>query len=191
MARQIQVDDSAQLDALAADFDEESISVQILVNNAGVSSQVQLDDLAGLDDDVIDSIFRINWRGSFAMVRAFRRLMPPGAVVVNVSSVAGSIGLGSNVAYCASKAGIDSMTRSLARALAPDIRVVSVAPGFVCGDYTDRLDQALVEAQRAATPLARLATPADVASAVYAAAFELTFTTGAVIPVDGGRPLGN
>jgi len=81
------------------------------------------------------------------------------------------------------------MTRSLARALAPKIRVVSVAPGFVNGEYAQRLSAAVLDEQRAKTPLQRLAEAQDVAEAVYAVAAHLTFSTGDIIPVDGGRPL--
>jgi 3-oxoacyl-[acyl-carrier protein] reductase len=75
----------------------------------------------------------VNWRGAFASVRAFKSLLAEGngGLVVNISSVAGQTGIGSNVAYCASKAAMDAMTKSLARALAPQIRVVSVSPGWV------------------------------------------------------------
>lgn len=99
-------------------------------------------------------------------------------------------GLGSNVAYCASKAALDSLTRSLARALAPDIRVLSVSPGWVDGEYAARMPPEVIAAQAAHTPLGRIARPEEVAQAVLAAATLLTFTTGTVLPVDGGRPLG-
>jgi 3-oxoacyl-[acyl-carrier protein] reductase len=98
--------------------------------------------------------------------------------------------MGSNVAYCASKAAMDSMTRSLGRALAPDIRVVSISPGFVLGDYAATMPDGLLEAQTEATPLRKLATADDVADAVLVACTALTHTTGAIIAVDGGRPLG-
>jgi 3-oxoacyl-[acyl-carrier protein] reductase len=76
------------------------------------------DDLDSLDDGLIDDIFRVNWRGPFATVRALRSLLEAAdsPVVVNISSIAGMTGQGSNVAYCASKAALDSMTRSLGRA---------------------------------------------------------------------------
>ena len=90
----------------------------------------------------------------------------------------------------ASKAALDSMTRSLGRALGPSIRFVSVSPGWVVGPYADRMPADLLETQRDATPLGRLATAADVAAAVSAAIYDLPFTTGAVLSVDGGRPLG-
>lgn len=186
------VDDSAALADLAAQVTERYGTVDILVNNAGVTRPVAHDDLDGLDDDLIDTIFRVNWRGAFAMVRAFKDLLMAGdgGTIVNISSVAGVTGMGSNVAYCASKAALDSMTRSLARALAPKIRVLSVSPGFVLGEYASRMPPGLLDEQRNATPLKRLATAEDVAEAVWAATTFLTFTTGTLIPVDGGRPLG-
>jgi 3-oxoacyl-[acyl-carrier protein] reductase len=110
-------------------------------------------------------------------------------LIVNISSVAAVTGIGSNVAYCASKAAIDSMTRSLGRALAPQIRVVSVSPGWVLGEYAKQIDPAYLKMQQDLTPLGRLATPEDVANTVLALATYLTFTTGNIVPVDGGRPL--
>ena len=109
--------------------------------------------------------------------------------MVNISSVAAITAVGSNVAYCASKAAVDSVTRSLARALAPTIRVVSVSPGFVEGEYTKSFDPAFLKIQMDGTPLNRFATPEDVADAVYALTTYLRFTTGSVIAVDGGKPL--
>ncbi len=126
-------------------------------------------------------------------MRAFAPLLrrSGAGVVVNVSSLAGTTGEGSSVAYCASKAALDAMSKSLGRALAPAVRVVSVAPGLVEGAYMRRLDPAWSEAQRSSTPLERLTTPEEVAAAVYAVAAHLTFSTGCIIPVDGGRPLGH
>ncbi|MEM7735883.1 MAG: SDR family oxidoreductase [Deinococcota bacterium] len=165
--------------------------LDILVNNAGMTRFVAHDDLDNLTDELIDTIFQTNWRGAFAMIRALHPFLKASGegVIVNISSIAGRTGNGSNVAYCASKAAMDSMTRSLGRALAPAVRVVSVAPGLVAGKYTDKLDPAWNEAQRQSTPLKRLATADDVARAVVAVARDLTFSTGCILPVDGGRPL--
>lgn len=192
MAVQAPVDDSAALARLAERIGEHYARLDVLVNNAGITSPVPHADLDGLDDELIDRIFRVNWRGAFACVRAFRPLLAAGegGLVVNLSSVAGQTGLGSNVAYCASKAALDSMTRSLARALAPQIRVISIAPGWVEGDYASRMDSSVIAAQKQRTPLGRIAQPQEVAHAVLAIATLLTFTTGSIIPVDGGRPLG-
>lgn len=185
------VNDSNALKKLALFIEEKYKKLDLLVNNAGITTPVAHDDLDGLTDEWIDKIFVTNVRGSFAMIRACKSLLmkSKNGLVVNISSVAAVTGIGSNVAYCASKAAMDSITRSLARALAPSIRVVSVSPGWVAGEYSKAIDPAYLQAQVDATPLNRLATPADVANAVYALATTLTFSTGCIIPVDGGRPL--
>jgi 3-oxoacyl-[acyl-carrier protein] reductase len=188
------VTDSAALGVLAQAVERELLGCDVLVNAAGVTRFVPHDDLDALDDDLIDTILRTNVRGAFAAVRALRPLLgrselPGGGVVVNVSSIAAVTGQGSNVAYCASKAALDSLTRSLGRALAPRIRVVSVSPGVVDTGFIRSLDPAWREDQLARTPLGRLASPGEVAAAVIAAVRDLTFTTGSVLAVDGGRPL--
>jgi 3-oxoacyl-[acyl-carrier protein] reductase len=97
--------------------------------------------------------------------------------------------MGSNIMYCASKAAVDNMTQSLARALAPAVRVISVSPGLVDTDFVKSLDPKWRDEQAARTPLGRLATPEEVAAMVIAAVRDLTFTTGCILAVDGGRPL--
>lgn len=191
-AARISVLDPASLDELAASLGAGAGAVDVLVNCAGVTRPVPHDDLDGLDDGLVDEIFATNWRGPFATIRALRPLLEAAetGVVVNISSVSGVTGQGSNVAYCASKAALDSMTRSLGRALAPSIRVVSVSPGWVLGKYAERMPPEVLDAQREATPLRRLATAEDVAAAVSAVVNDLPFTTGSIITVDGGRPLG-
>ena len=188
---QASVTDSAALRQMAAQVRERYGTLDLLVNNAGITRPVPHADLDGLDDDWIDRILQTNVRGAFACVRAFKELLMAGegGTVVNISSVAAVTGIGSNVAYCASKAAMDSMTRSLARALAPKIRVVSVAPGWVWGDYASRMEPAYIQEQINKTPLGRIAQPEDVAEAVLAVATSLAFSTGCIIPVDGGRPL--
>jgi 3-oxoacyl-[acyl-carrier protein] reductase len=174
--------------------------LDILVNNAGITTPVPHDDLDGLTDKWIDKIMQTNVRGTFAMIRACKDLLiastqnpkletQNAALVVNISSVAATIGIGSNVAYCASKAAIDSMTRSLGRSLAPNIRVVSVSPGLVLGEYASTFSPEFIQSSTDLTPIGRLATPEDVADTVFALAAYLRFTTGSIIPVDGGRAL--
>jgi 3-oxoacyl-[acyl-carrier protein] reductase len=111
------------------------------------------------------------------------------ALVINVSSTAAVTAMGSNVMYCASKAALDNMTKSLARALAPTIRVVSLAPGLVDTDFIKKMDPGWRDEQAARTPLGRLASPEEIGRAALAIV-SMSFTTGAIIPVDGGRPLG-
>ena len=191
-ALQVPVDDSEVLAAVAAAVASTEGRIDALVNCAGVTRPVAHDDLDALDDDLIDQIFVTNWRGPFATIRAFRSLLEaaPDPIIVNISSVAGITGQGSNVAYCASKAALDSMTRSLGRALAPSIRIMSVSPGWVMGDYAARMPEDVIAAQRDATPLRRLATGDDVAAAVSAVIRDLPCSTGSIVNVDGGRPLG-
>jgi 3-oxoacyl-[acyl-carrier protein] reductase len=199
------VTDAEKLREMAVFLKDTYGKLDILVNNAGVTTPVPHSDLEGLTDEWIDKILATNVRGTFAMIRACKALLDVGgeaiptseiqhptsdpALVVNISSVAAVTGIGSNVVYCASKAAIDSMTRSLARALAPGIRVVSVSPGWVLGEYAKSMDPAYLKMQQDLTPMGRLASPEDVANAVFALATTLTFTTGSIIPVDGGRPL--
>jgi len=188
------VTDSAALVALAAEIASRYGFCDVLVNCAGVTRFVPHGDLDGLDDTLIDNILSTNVRGPFATVRALRALLeksklPGGAVILNISSIAALTAMGSNVMYCASKAAVDNMTKSLARALAPRIRVVSIAPGVVDNDFIRSMDQQWLKEQVARTPLKRLAASEEVGSAVVAAIKHLTFTTGAIISVDGGRPL--
>jgi 3-oxoacyl-[acyl-carrier protein] reductase len=189
--RQLDVDDSAALSNLAAEVQAKHGRCDMLVNCAGITRFVAHADLDALDDELIDRIFRVNWRGAFAAVRAFRPLLAQtgDALVVNISSIAGVTAMGSNIAYCASKAALDSMTKSLARALAPAIRVVSVSPGLVDTEFVRGLDQTWRDEQASRTPLGRLATPEEVSAAVLAVATSLKYSNGCIIPVDGGRPL--
>jgi 3-oxoacyl-[acyl-carrier protein] reductase len=188
------VSDSAGLAALASTMGARYGRCDVLVNCAGTTRFVPHGDLEGLDDSLIDLILATNVRGPFATLRALRPLLekstqPGGAVVVNISSLAAVTAMGSNVMYCASKAAVDNMTKSLARALAPRIRVVSISPGLVETDFIKSMDQRWRDEQLNRTPLKRLASPNEVAAAVVAAVKHLTFTTGSVIAVDGGRPL--
>lgn len=189
------VTDSQGLAALAAEVERRYGRCDIVVNCAGTTRFVPHADLRALDDDLIDEVLATNLRGPFATVRAFERLLAAPrddgstGLVVNISSISAVTAMGSNVMYCASKAAVDNMTKSLARALAPAIRVLSVSPGLADTDFVKALDKTWRDEQAERTPLARLALPAEVGAAVVAAATHLTFTTGAVIPVDGGRPL--
>ncbi len=191
LASQVSVTDSASLRSLATMVDDTYHRCDLLVNCAGTTKFVPHPDLDGLTDALIDEMLATNVRGPFAAVRAFKRLLSrnPGSLVVNISSIAARTAMGSNVMYCASKAAVDNLTCSLARALAPEIRVVSVAPGLVDTAFVNGLDPAWREEQQSRTPMGRLATPEEVGLAVLAATLCLPYSTGVVIPVDGGRPL--
>jgi 3-oxoacyl-[acyl-carrier protein] reductase len=190
-AMHVPVTDSAVLRTMAEEVQAHFGRCDLLVNCAGTTRYVEHSDLDGLDDNLIDQILATNVRGPFAAIRALLPLLrkSPAALVVNISSIAAVTANGSNVMYCASKAAVDNMTRSLARALSPGIRVLSVSPGLVDTEFVQQLDERWRQEQIERTALKTLATPGQVAAAVIAAATYLSFTTGAIIPVDGGRQL--
>lgn len=189
------VTDSAALARLALQVQARYGRCDVLVNCAGITRFVPHAELEALDDTLIDQILGTNVRGTFAAVRALQPLLAAPKVdgrvglVVNISSIAAQTAMGSNIMYCASKAAVDNMSKSLARALAPAVRVLSVAPGLIDTEFVQSLDPAWRHEQEQRTPLRRLCAPAEVGAAVLACATHLTFSTGAVIPVDGGRPL--
>ena len=185
------VTDSAALARMSEEVRERWGRCDILVNCAGTTRFVPHADLDALDDALIDQILATNVRGPIAVTRALLPLLKASGqgLVVNISSIAAVTAMGSNIAYCASKAALDNLTKSLARALAPAVRVISVSPGLADTEFVKAMDRSWRDEQASRTPLKRLALPEEVAAAVLAAATQLTFTTGAVIPVDGGRQL--
>jgi 3-oxoacyl-[acyl-carrier protein] reductase len=165
--------------------------LDILVNTAGFTKTILHSDLDALDDALIDRMFEVNWRGQFAAIRTFAPLLKSSGdgLIVSLSSIAGTTGTGSSIAYCATKAGIDVMTKSLARALAPEVRVLGVAPGVVDTGFVPGRGAEFNAKTSATTPLRRVATADDVAAAIVSCATQLTFSTGTTIVVDGGRSL--
>ncbi|WP_157271732.1 SDR family NAD(P)-dependent oxidoreductase [Azohydromonas aeria] len=186
------VTDSDTLAAAAAEVRERSGGATLLVNAAGFTKPVPAADLDALDDALIDAVFAVTWRGSFAAIRAFApQLKASGdALVVNVSSIAAFTGLGSNLAYAAAKAGIDATTRALAKTLAPAVRVLAVSPGVVDTPFVAGRDAGFNERVGATLPLRRVGVADDVAAAIVACATSLRYATGSVLVVDGGRHLG-
>lgn len=190
-ALQATVEDTPSLVRLASDVAAAYGRADILVNSAGFTKPVPAADLDALDDALIDRMFQVNWRGQFAAIRAFSKLLAASGdgLIVNVSSIAALNGVGSNIAYAAVKAGIDTLTKSLARALAPAIRVMSVSPGVVDTDFVPGRDAAALAKIAPTIPARRVANAADVARAITACATHLTYSTGSIIIVDGGRAL--
>jgi 3-oxoacyl-[acyl-carrier protein] reductase len=165
--------------------------LDILVNAAGFTKPVPHADLNALTDELIDEMFRVNWRGQFAAVRTFAPMLQErgDGLVVSISSISAVTAVGSSIAYCAAKAGIDVMTKALARALAPKVRVLAVSPGVVDTGFVPGRGPDFNDKVAASTPLKRIATPDDIAAAVVACATHLAYSTGTIIVVDGGRAL--
>lgn len=187
----VSIENSATLNQLAEDVAGRYGHADVLVNAAGFTKPVPHADLDALTDELIDDIMRVNWRAQFAAVRAFRALLDrSGAgLIVNVSSISGSNGIGSNIAYCAAKAGLDVMTMSLARVLAPRVRILNVSPGVVDTGFVPGRSADFNDKVANTTPLRRIGSADDIAQAIEACATHLTFSTGTTIVVDGGRRL--
>ncbi len=179
------------LAALRAEIERHYGRLDVLVNAAGFTRPVPHADLDALDDELIDKMFAVNWRGQFATIRTFAPLLKASGdgLIVSLSSIAGTNGIGSSIAYCAVKAGIDVMTKSLARVLAPEVRVLAVAPGVVDTGFVPGRGADFNAKTAATTPLQRIATADDIASAILACATQLGFATGTTLVVDGGRSL--
>jgi 3-oxoacyl-[acyl-carrier protein] reductase len=188
-AMRIVLEDSATMRHAAEEVRTHYGRCDVLVNSAGITTAIPHADLDALDDALFDSIMVANVRGPFAMIRAFAPLLREGGdgVVVNISSISGFTGSGSSIAYCASKAALDTMTISLGRALGPRIRVLCVSPAAVATDFLPGRDRAALEKFAAATPLKRVNEPEDVARTILASVTLLKTTTGAKIICDGGR----
>lgn len=168
-----------------------------LMNNAGQSKFVNHPDLDGLDAADFQAIYGVNVVGAFQMVRAcapHMRKTGHGSVV-NISSIAGVMGVGSSIAYAASKGALNTLTLSLARALAPEIQVNCLCPGFVQGRWMlgglgEERYNARVRDQQENTPLKRAGTPEDMAEAALMLLFGSRHITGEVLICDSGFHLG-
>jgi 3-oxoacyl-[acyl-carrier protein] reductase len=188
---QLSLTDAQSIRTAANEVETRHGRMDILVNSAGATRPVPHADLEALDDELFDRLLRSNVGGPFATIRAFAPLLRRSGdgVIVNISSISAFTGQGSNIAYCSSKAALDTMTLALARALAPEIRVLCVSPGAVATGFVAGRDRDALERLAAATPLRRVVEPEDVAHAVMACITHLTASTGIRIVVDGGSTL--
>ncbi len=162
-----------------------------LVNNAGTTSETPPDDLDGIDLDDFDRVFRINVRGLVQVTRsAAPALRASRGSVVNVASIVGLRPGPQPLAYAASKAAVVSLTKTLSKVLAPEVRVNAVAPGWIAGEWMERTlgDNygTLMERRARQTPLKANVTLEDVADNVHTWLTAHPFVTGEVMVIDGG-----
>jgi 3-oxoacyl-[acyl-carrier protein] reductase len=167
-----------------------------VVNNAGVTKFVAATDLEGLTAEEFDRILAVNLRGAYQMARAAALALKASGngAIVNISSAGAYTGLGSSMGYAASKGALNTLTLSLARALAPEIRVNAICPGFVDTRWTrGRMDEEsyrAFQARVAATaPLRRMTAPEDVAEAALWFIEGGRAITGQFLVVDAGNHL--
>ncbi len=166
--------------------------LDVVVNNAATTNFVDHHDLEGLSEAMWDRMLAVNLKGAFFVTRAAAKLLRKSerGAVVNISSVAGITGSGSSIAYCASKGGLITMTKSLARVMAPDVTVNAVCPGPIDsrwirqGNPDWNLDEMVAD-----YPIPRASQPDDIADAVIFFAHHNSMATGQVLSVDGGQTL--
>ena len=163
--------------------------LDVLVNNAATTSFVPFVDLEGLTMRIWDEVLDVNLKGTFFACRAgMPYLKARKGNIVNIASVAGVDGLGSSIAYAASKGAVITLTKSLAKAFAPDVRVNAVAPGPVqtrwLADHQDMVEEAMK-----LTPLKRPATAEDIADVTLFLATGTSLMTGQILIADGGRTI--
>lgn len=199
---QADVADDAQCRRMAAEAFEHFGRLDGLINNAGTTAFAAHDDLEALSAEDFRRIYDVNVIGVYQMTRAtvdYLRRDAGGrgmsAGIVNTSSIAGTMGVGSSIAYAASKGALNTMTLSLARALGPDIRVNTVCPGFVQGRWLrggmgDELYERQVRAMEETTPLRRAGTPEDMASTALWLMAGNANMTGQIVTCDSGTSLG-
>lgn len=170
--------------------------LDILVNTAGSTRFIPLSNLEAVTDADWERTFGVNLKGAFQCARAARAHMEAsgGGEIVNVASIAGIIGTGSSIPYCASKSALINLTIALARALAPKIRVNAVAPGFIEGEWLRRgLGEAYEATKRekeAHALLGRVCQPEDVAAAILSLITGSDMVTGQTLVCDGGQTIG-
>ena len=183
----LNVTDVAATDTLLANLGKEFGAIAVLVNNAGITR----DNLAmRMGDDEWDAVIDTNLKAVFRLSRAVMRGMMKARFgrIINISSVVGYSGNAGQANYCAAKAGVAGLSRSLARELGSrNITVNCVAPGFIATDMTHGLSEEQKAAMLATIPLGRAGTPEDVAGAVrFLASPAAAYVTGTTIHVNGG-----
>tara|TARA_R110000751_G_scaffold131275_4_gene233615 strand:+ start:39367 stop:40155 length:789 start_codon:yes stop_codon:yes gene_type:complete len=187
----LDIGDPASVAQAVTDIENQFGRLDILINSAGATQPIAHKDLDTLDEALFNQLLQLNAGGPFSVTRRFLPLMQAtgDAVVVNVSSISAFTGSGSNMAYCAAKAALDTMTMSFARAFGPEVRFLCVSPAAVATDFVAGRGRDALEKGSQATPLRKVVEPEDVADAILACVTHLRTATGTRIVVDGGRHL--
>jgi NAD(P)-dependent dehydrogenase (short-subunit alcohol dehydrogenase family) len=180
-----------ELKSAVAEVKQRAGRCDMLINTAGALNPIPPANLHGLTDEIFDEIITTNLRGVYATIREFSDLLKESGdgLIINISSQSGQRASNSCVAYGASKAGLDLITKTLAKSLAPTIRVVGIAPGYLEHATSGATRIISNKTLAAESPLHSLATGDDIAKTVEAFATMITHATGTTLLVDGGRLL--
>lgn len=166
--------------------------IDVLVNNAGTTKYCNYNNLEGLNKKDFQDIYEVNVIGAYQMVKfAAPHLKKTNGAIVNISSISAISGVGSSIAYAASKGALSTMTLSLAHALAPEIRVNGVCPGFIQTRWTkgflgDRYE-AVKENIEKASLINKTSLPEDIAKGIIYLAIDAVTTSGQLLTIDGGQ----
>lgn len=197
LVKQADVADDEDCRALVAATVERFGRLDLLVNNAGTTLFCDHSNLEGLSKQDFLDLYSVNTVGPYQMTRAAEQALRKqgSAHVINMASIAGLAGVGSSIAYAASKGALITMTKSLARVLGPEIRVNAVCPGFVQGEWLEKglgkeTYEALLAKTRDKAPLQDTASPESVAQFVLGLVIGGDLTTGETLLIDGGAHLG-
>ncbi|MDG7008161.1 MAG: SDR family oxidoreductase [Nitrososphaerota archaeon] len=185
------VSDPSSVAAMFGEIKEKAGGLDILVNNAGLSDRSLWNlTLAQTKLEMWQRVFAVDAFGTFLCTQGAAELMKDGSAVVNVASTPALVGDTEGLVYASAKGAVVSMTRMMAKMLAPKIRVNCMAFGSFETTWVDWLDRSQVEAYRGAIPLKRFGRPTEAARlALFLASEESSFMTGQVLVLDGGEAL--
>lgn len=180
------ISDDSAVHKMVLDAQKEFGTIHYLVNNAGITSQIELSDLEAVTDDVWDDLISVNVKGMFYCARAVAPLMKKenGGAILNMGSIAGITGSGSSLPYAVSKAAVHGLTKSLARALAPDIRVNCIAPAAISTRWWSG-DEEKMYRLSGSLPLKRISTPEDIAELICCILTQESMTGQILSPNNG------
>jgi 3-oxoacyl-[acyl-carrier protein] reductase len=186
------VSDDAGVRTMLAATEKEFGRLDALINNAGTTVDVEPKDFDAMTVEAWNRVFSVNVLGLFLVTRAAAPLLKksPNGCIVNTCSIAGLRPSAQPLPYAASKAAVANLTKTLANALGPQIRVNAVAPGWIEGDWMKRTladnYQGLMDRRAKYTPLKRCCTEDDVADSMLSLILHNRFVTGEILIVDGG-----
>ena len=184
------VSSDADVRAMIARCRDEFDRLDVVVNNAAITHFIDHTDLEAMTEEKWDRIFDVNLKGTFFVSRAAMPLLQASGAgaIVNVASVAGLAGAGSSIAYAASKGALITMTKSLARAFAPKVRVNAVCPGVIESRWLEDHPE-MIQSAIKVTPLKRASTTDEIADVITFLACDAGMMTGQALVVDGGRTM--
>lgn len=190
IALQADISDDAAVQKLVRDTEKAFGSIHYLVNNAGITKQIDLSDLESVTDEVWDQLFSVNVKGMFYCARAAAPIMKrqkakqEDCAIINMGSISGITGSGSSLPYAVSKGAVHCLTKSLARALAPDIRVNCISPAAISTGWWEGEEEKMYRLS-GDLPLQRISTPEDIAELVCSILVQSSMTGQIISPNNG------